>query len=263
MTRTLIVLLCSLFSISAHAEKPILALVIDDLGYSFELARQVLSLPGQHTFAIIPDITYSKKVAEFAHQRGHEVILHMPMQSLGSNRHMESTTLDDSMDETELTRHVDTMLQEVPYIQGVNNHMGSKLTELGYVMRPVMESIHHYNRKFYFLDSRTTAQSQAYQQAIRAGIPALKRDVFLDYDHKHPQTIDEQFNRWLKKADNNGYAIAIAHPYSSTIELLQKKLPTIMDRYRFMTISQLIQHNQQEQRSWLTYLSHSQKDSKN
>ncbi len=263
MTRTLIVLLCSLFSVSAWAEKPILALVIDDLGYSFKLARQVLNLPGQHTFAIIPDILYSKKIAEFAHRRGHEIILHMPMQSLGNNLHMESTTLDDSMNETQLIHHVDAMLQQVPYIQGVNNHMGSKLTELGYVMRPVMESIHHYNHNFYFLDSRTTAQSQAYREAIRAGIPALKRDVFLDYDHHHPQTIDQQFSRWLKKADDNGYAIAIAHPYASTIKLLQKKLPTIMGRYRFMTISQLLQHNQQEQRSWLTYLSHSQKVLKN
>ena len=262
MIRALLFLFGSFFLTSANADKPVLALVIDDLGYSFELAKQVLNLPGQHTFAIIPDTSYSKKIAEYAHQGGHELILHMPMQSLASGKHIESTTLDDSMDETEITQNVGNMLQEVPYIRGINNHMGSKLTELGYVMRPVMESIRQFNRQFYFLDSRTTAQSQAYQQALRAGVPSLKRDVFLDYDHNNPDSILEQFERWLKKADSNGSAIAIAHPYSSTIELLQQKLPQIADRYRFMTISQLIQHKQ-EQLSWPTYLSRLQKDLKN
>jgi len=262
MSRALLFLFASFFLASANAEKPVLALVIDDLGYSFDLAKQVLNLPGQHTFAIIPDTTYSKKIADFAHQNGHEIILHMPMQSLASGKHIEATTLDVNMDETEITHNVDNMLQEVPYIRGINNHMGSKLTELGYVMRPVMESIRQFNRNFYFLDSRTTAQSKAYQQAIRAGIPSLKRDVFLDYDHNNPQSIQQQLERWLKKADKKGSAIAIAHPYSSTIELLQKKLPEIADRYQFMTISQLIRHKQ-EQTTWPTYLSHLQKGLKN
>ncbi len=262
MTRSLLFLIGSFFLANVSADKPVLALVIDDLGYSFELAKQVLDLPGQHTFAIIPDTTYSKKIAEYAHKGGYELILHMPMQSLASGKHIESITLDDSMNEHEITSNVSTMLQEVPYIRGINNHMGSKLTELGYVMRPVMESIRQYNPDFYFLDSRTTAQSQAYQQALRAGLPSLKRDIFLDYDHNNPQTILEQFNRWLKKADSNGSAVAIAHPYSSTIELLRQKLPEIADRYQFMTISQLIQHKQ-DKLSWPTYLSRLQKDLKN
>jgi len=262
MSRALLLCLLSLFVTSAYAEKPVLALVIDDLGYSFNLAQQVLQLPGQHTFAIIPDTPYSTKIALFAHNKGHEIILHMPMQSLASGKHIEASTLNDRMTESEITRNVETMLSEIPYIRGINNHMGSKLTGLGYVMRPVMESIHQYNPRFYFLDSRTTAQSQAYQQALIAGVPTLKRDVFLDYDHKNPQSLLEQFDRWLKKADRKGSAIAIAHPYSSTIEFLQQKLPQIMDRYQFMTISQLIQHKQ-DRLSWPIYLSRLQKDLKN
>jgi polysaccharide deacetylase 2 family uncharacterized protein YibQ len=263
MRKTLLFLAACFFFTSASAEKPVLALVVDDLGYSFELAKQVLSLPGQHTFAIIPDTTYSTKIAEFAHQGGHEIILHMPMQSLANGKNLESSTLDENMNEVEITSNVDNMLQEVPYIQGINNHMGSKLTELGYVMRPVMESIRQFNRKFYFLDSRTTALSQAYQQALQAGVPSLKRDVFLDYDHLNPESILFQFDRWLAKAKKNGYAIAIAHPYSSTIELLQQKIPEIADEFQFMTISQLLQHQQQENKSWPTYLSRLQKDLKN
>ncbi len=252
-----------LLTSSANAEKPVLALVVDDLGYSFELAKQVLNLPGQHTFAIIPDTTYDKKIAEFAHQNGHEIILHMPMQSLASGKHIETSTLDEDMSEDEITSNVDTMLKEIPYIRGINNHMGSKLTGMGYIMRPIMESIKKFNGKFYFLDSRTTALSQAYQQALRARVPSLKRDVFLDYDHTNQESILFQYQLWLNKASKLGSAVAIAHPYSSTIDLLQEKLSQISDDYQFMTISQLLEHQKPEKKSWPKYLSHLQTDLKN
>ncbi len=263
MNKTLAFLLGTLFFSSANAEKPVLALVIDDLGYSFELARQVLNLPGKHTFAIIPDTTYDKKIAEFAHQNGHEIMLHMPMQSLVSGKHVESSTLDENMNEDEITSNVDYMLKEIPYIQGINNHMGSKLTEMGYIMRPIMESIKNFNQKFYFLDSRTTALSKAYQQALRAGVPTIKRDIFLDYDHSNPESILFQYQLWLKKARKKGSAVAIAHPYSSTIKLLKEKLAEISPEFQFMTISQLLNSQQQENTTWPTYLSHLQKDLKN
>ena len=264
MIRTLALLLGSLFvTTSTNAEKPVLALVIDDLGYSFELAKQVLNLPGKHTFAIIPDTTYDKKIAEFAHQNGHEIMLHMPMQSLASGKNIETSTLDESMSEDEITSNVDYMLKEIPYIQGINNHMGTKLTGMGYIMRPIMESIKKFNGKLYFLDSRTTALSQAYQQALRARVPSLKRDIFLDYDHTNPESISFQYQLWLDKASKNGSAIAIAHPYSSTIELLKEKLTQISSDYQFMTLSQLINYQQQEKTTWPRYLSHLQKDLKN
>jgi polysaccharide deacetylase 2 family uncharacterized protein YibQ len=247
---------------NAHAEQPILSLVVDDLGYSFDQAKRVLELPGQHTFAIIPKVTYSNKVARFAHDNGHEVILHMPMQS-SVDLIIESTALHDNMSELEIANSVESMIEDVPYIKGINNHMGSRLTEMGYIMRPVMETIKKQNKGFYFLDSRTTPLSTAYQQAVRAGVPSLKRDVFLDFDHTNPESITYQFNLWQKKAIKNGHAVAIAHPYQSTIDLLKQKLQESFDDFQFMTASQLIQHQQKESTSWPRYLSHWQKDSKN
>ena len=253
---------CTLFLSSANADKPVLALVVDDLGYSFELAEQALDLSGKHTFAIIPDTNYDKKIAEFAHDNGHEIILHMPMQSLAVGKHNEAVTLDETMSEEEITANVDNMLKEIPHIRGINNHMGSKLTGMGYIMRPIMESIKNFNGKFYFLDSRTTALSKAYQQALKAGIPSVKRDVFLDYDHTNPESILFQYQLWLNKASENGSAIAIAHPYSSTLKILQQKLAEDSSDYQFMTISQLLDFQKQEKKTWSTYLSHLQKDLK-
>lgn len=262
MIRAFLILLSGLYVTSAAAEKPVLALVIDDLGYSFDQARQVLNLPGQHTYAIIPSTTYAKKIAQFAYQNGREVILHMPMQS-AIGRKIEDSALHESMSEDEITKSVAEMIHDMPQIKGVNNHMGSRLTELGYVMRPVMETMKQLHSGLYFLDSRTTPLSKAYQQALRAGVPTLKRDVFLDFDHINPESIEFQITRWQKKADNKGYAVAIGHPHQTTIDLLQQALPESLDHYQYMTLSQLIEFNQQEPSTWPRYLSHLQQDSKN
>ncbi len=247
---------------SVRADKPVLSLVIDDLGYSFHQAKQVFNLPGEHTFAIIPGTTYDKKIARYAHQNGHEVILHMPMQST-LDVLIESHALTDRMSEHEIMSRVRSMISEMPYIKGINNHMGSRLTEMAYVMRPVMETIKKYNSTLFFLDSRTTPLSRAYSQAIKAGVPSLVRDVFLDFDHKNPASIAFQYDRWLKKARERGYAIGIAHPYQNTVELLQTRLAQTAADYQFMTLSNLVQHQQEEIPEWQTYLSHLQKGSKN
>ncbi len=262
MSRFLLILTLALLTSTVNADKPTLSLVIDDLGYSFEQAKKVINLPGQHTYAIIPGTTYSKKIALYAHQFGRETILHMPMQS-AIGRKIESSALHDGMSEAEIADSVLTMIRQVPHIKGINNHMGSRMTEIGYMMRPVMETIRNLNHSFYFLDSRTTALSKAYQQARQAGLDALKRDVFLDVNHVNPEAITFQYQRWLKKSKDKGQAIAIGHPHPTTIEVLAEKLPETLVKYEFKTLSQLIQLQQQETASWPKYLSHWQQDSKN
>jgi uncharacterized protein len=261
MIRQFSLALLVLLSSAAWAEKPMLSLVIDDLGYSFEQAKKVLNLPGSHTFAIIPETTYSKKIAQFAYQNGHEIILHMPMQA-STDLIIEPTALNEQMSEQEITDSVVNMMKDVPHIKGINNHMGSRLTELGYIMRPVMETIKHQNQSLYFLDSRTSALSKAYQQALVAGVPTVKRDVFLDADRNNLDSIRHQFDRWLALARENGHAVAIAHPYQNTIDILLEKFEEMGDEFEFITISQQIANLQQEEAEWPRYLSHLQMDSK-
>ena len=126
-----------------------------------------------------------------------------------------------------------------------------------------METIKQLNNSFYFLDSRTTPLSKAYQHALRAGLPSVKRDVFLDFEGNNPQTTAFQFELWLKKAREKGSAVAIAHPYQATIDLLREKLVDTSEQFQFMPISQLLQYQQQESLPWPKYLSHLQQDSKN
>ncbi|MEM7561763.1 MAG: divergent polysaccharide deacetylase family protein [Pseudomonadota bacterium] len=221
-----------------------MSLVIDDLGYSLENGTAVIDLKGDHTYAILPDAHFSTKLAHHAHQQNKEVILHLPMQSIGSASKREPHALDESMDEDELTSKVHSLLAEIPFIRGVNNHMGSHLTEFDFFMRPVMDSIRSYNPELYFLDSRTTPRSVAHAEALDAGLNAITRDIFLD-DAPNLESIRLQFQLWLEKARERGSAIAIGHPYSQTIQVLQENLPDTSESFTFMSISRLIAQRKQ------------------
>ncbi len=247
---------------SAAVEKPLLALVIDDLGYSWNQARQALELPGNHSYAIIPNTLYDQRIAEAGARQGRELLLHMPMQSSHSLA-LEPTTLNDGMDENELIRQVERMLKRLPQIRGINNHMGSLFTARGYLMRPVMETIHRRNARLYFLDSKTTRYSRAYLQALLSGVPTLQRDIFLD-NKADSQSMDHQLQRWLKKARQRGYAVAIAHPHQTTLDYLQRVLPRLLENYRMVTISELIRYLSLEKTTWpKQYLSRLPMDSRN
>ena len=125
-------------------------------------------------------------------------------------------------------------------IKGVNNHMGSHLTQFDYFMRPIMDSIKAYNPNFYFLDSRTSPNSIAYTEAVNSGLSSISRDVFLDNEPDNPASIHLQFQIWLQKARTQGRAVAIGHPHSTTIAYLQENLPETMAKFQFVSVSKLI-----------------------
>jgi polysaccharide deacetylase 2 family uncharacterized protein YibQ len=221
-------------------QRPVLSLVIDDLGYSFKQGKAALNLKGDHTYAIIPGTTYGKKLAALADKNSREIILHLPLQALNVRAAAESNTLTESMNEDQITLNTVAMLSEFPNIKGINNHMGSHLTQISYFMRPIMESIKAYRSQLYFLDSVTTSRSIAHIEALNSGLDSVRRDVFLDNDHTNPESIKLQFDFWLKKARDTGSAVAIGHPHPGTLALLTENLPLLENDYRFMRISQLI-----------------------
>lgn len=237
-------LLCLVFTTAAAAEqRPVLSLVIDDLGYSLENGMAAIDLKGNHTYAILPNASYSQRLAQHAHVQNKEVILHLPMQSIRSSAAHEPSALNETMDEDQLTASVHSLLGKIPFIRGVNNHMGSHLTEIDFFMRPVMDSIRGYNPSLYFLDSRTSPRSVAHAQALNAGLNSISRDIFLD-NEPNPESIQLQLEIWLAKARERGSAIAIGHPYPPTISVLKKYLPATDGEFKFMPISRLIKERE-------------------
>ena len=199
-----------------------IAIVIDDLGNS-RFQQNFAELPGALTLALLPHTPYAERIAQAAQKTGKEVIIHMPMQP-GSDIEAGLGMLRSEDNKAEFIMLMEQAFMQLPQAVGMNNHMGSRLTSLVEPMQWVMEQLAL--RNFYFLDSRTTAATQAEQVAKNFGLPVARRHVFLDNDPRLSE-ISARWNDLLKHAKKNGEAIAIAHPHRTTYEFLQAKLPEL------------------------------------
>ena len=214
----------------ASAARAKVAIVIDDMGYRMDLARAFLALPWPITLSIIPFSRKAGEVARLTHERGHEVMLHLPMDANGGGEaieRLESRTpgmLLVSMSNNELRRLVRKEIAQVPYAYGANNHMGSKFTRNRRCMRVVLEELKA--RGYFFLDSLTDRRSVACSEARRLGVKCFRRDIFLD-NSKDQAYILHQMDALARLALRRGYAIAIGHPSMATLAALKKGLPKL------------------------------------
>ena len=201
---------------------PEIAIVIDDLGYDLRSARKISALAYPLTLAIIPNSPHAQQVAADAALGAHEIILHIPMEPL--NRSNWEAGLNTRMPHAEFQQNLRSILDQHPWISGVNNHGGSKLTADRQRMDWLMAELN--TRKLYFLDSRTTADSQGAAAALAAGLPHNERDVFLDHIISD-EALSAAFQRVRTIAQKHGRAIAIGHPHPETIAALQRELPKL------------------------------------
>lgn len=199
------------------------AIIIDDIGHSLRDGRRALLLPGHLTYSILPFGRHSTRLARQARKQGKEVMLHVPMQNI-SERHMEADVLTDSLSRAEFARELDILLGQIPDVRGVNNHMGSFLTQQAKPMGWFLEEIKR--RQLYFIDSRTTPKTVALSIAIQKHILTGSRDVFLD-NERSTYAIDLAFQRLIRIAKRKGTAIAIGHPHAATIRYLDMALPLL------------------------------------
>ena len=204
----------------------LIAIVIDDLGQDVKQAKEVLTLPGNITVAVMPGLPQSKDVANLAKQASHEVLLHMPMEPLKNHEKTQSPgTLSADMTPMAFLTTVSDDVESVPGAVGVNNHEGSALTENKEAMKFLMAELKA--RNLFFLDSLTNPKSVAYATAIEFGLKAAKRDVFLDNEGDNPAYIREQLATLVDIARKHGKAIGIGHPHPVTLSELRKWLADI------------------------------------
>jgi hypothetical protein len=213
------------------------AIIIDDLGYSKSYGLAAINIPGNLTYAIIPHSPFAKLLATNAYANKKEIILHAPMSNI-HNHPMGQSGLSDDMSEEDFDNTLLDALASVPHITGVNNHMGSLLTQMQRPMEWTMKRLK--SNGLYFIDSRTTAESVAWKTAQQFNIASLKRDVFLDHQ-RDSAFIEEQFERFISIAKRRGYAIAIGHPYPETIEYLKNNIHRLKEQgIRLKTASELV-----------------------
>lgn len=224
-------MLCGLLALASgwalaegeYSGSPTISIIIDDMGNTLDTNQRAIALPAPLTFAFLPHLSHTPALAEQAYANGHEIILHAPMENQ-HNLPLGPMALTSHMDSTSLSQTLRESITSIPFISGVNNHMGSLLTRDRLAMTTIMAEINRY--PLYFVDSRTTPDSVAQKIAEAQGIPTLARDVFLDNETDF-QSIHAQFSKLIDIARHKGTAIAIGHPYPETIRYLEKVLPRL------------------------------------
>ena len=212
---------------SPFENTPRLAIIIDDLGYSMARGVRAIALPGPVTLAVLPFTPHGRELAQRAATHGQDVILHQPMQSVERSGRDSPGTLTAEMPMASFQRTLALALDEMPQAIGVSNHTGSFLTAQIQPMHWLMAEVS--SRGLFFIDSRTTAETVALDTAMAAGIPSLRRDVFLDHVLDE-EAIAESFERGIAIARRNGHAVLIAHPHSESLSFLERVLPALAAR---------------------------------
>ena len=197
----------------------LVAIVIDDLGQDLKPAREIVSLPAKVTFAVMPGLPQSRKVAELAMQNNREVLLHLPMEYRSRNGKPAPGMLRSDMTPMDFLNTISDDVASVPGAVGVNNHEGSSLTENKEAMKFLMAELKA--RDLLFLDSLTSPKSVAYATAKEFGVKAAKRDVFLDNESDNEEYIHGQLEELTRIAKEHGWAIGIGHPHPATISVLR------------------------------------------
>ena len=219
--------------------QPRIAIIIDDLGYGLAAGQRAIDLPGPIALAVLPGAPRTAVLAERAHERGKEVLLHLPLQAAADSAARDPVGIVLDMSRREFGDVFAQALMSVPHAIGVNSHRGSLLTRLPGHMLWLMEEIHARDELF-FVDSYTTHESVALQLAEEVGVSARKRDIFLDPD-RAPETVVREFERMKKFALRHGSVIAIGHPYAATLALLERELPKLeAEGFELVTISDLV-----------------------
>lgn len=228
------IVLQSSFSFAKHPVN--LAIVLDDMGNSSH-DLQALKLPPAITFSVLPYTPHAKIIANLALKQDRELLLHVPMQAKTDNDKLGQGALMLDMQEQEFKTQLKKSLHYLPDATGINNHMGSELTEQVKQMQWTMEVLD--KQGLYFLDSRTTAQTIAESTAKISGIPALRRHVFLD-NIKTEEAMEAQFQHALSLGERQLSVVIIAHPYPETIQFLTKKFKYPNSHIRLITLQQLL-----------------------
>ncbi len=221
-----------------QGRKPMISIVIDDMGMDRQHTARALKLPPQVALSYLPYSPDIRQQTGDAFAAGHELILHLPMQPQRKTANPGPDYLGADMPPLELLERVNKNLSAFHGYVGVNNHMGSKFTKDRDGLNVVMSAIAEKN--LMFLDSLTVQGSLAEKVAKEHGIQATHRDVFLD-DDTTATAVAKSLAEIEAVARHSGTAIAIGHPKDVTLAALEKWLPTLRAKgFELVPLTQVI-----------------------
>lgn len=216
---------------------PLVAIIIDDMGYHKEIGNKLLALPMNVTFSFLAAAPHTAELEEKAFQAGRVILLHQPMEPKGKEWDPGPGALLLSQSKEEQRRLFYENIQAVPHAVGVNNHMGSLYTENRAAMDDLMQLIRE--EGLFFVDSFTTAKSQGGAAATAAGVLTARRHIFLDNVHSQDK-VCEQLQKLVKSAEENGWAIGIGHPNEATLAALTNCHEELLANTRLVSVQELL-----------------------
>lgn len=204
--------------------RPRIAVIIDDIGMNLPYSRAALDLPPAVTLAILP---YAAQAADFARQakeKGHDILIHIPMEAMNAPVSLGGMGLTTDMDAHAIHAMMERISARMEGYIGINNHMGSKFTADRAAMTRLMPYLKE--RGLIMIDSKTIGASLVGDVADEYDVPHLSRDVFLDHEET-PAFIAAALKQAEVIARRKGHAIAIGHPKAITLQALQAWIPTL------------------------------------
>jgi len=219
---------------------PQLAIIIDDIGEDLKQTKEFLDLGIPLTLSILPDQPHSQGSEQLAHERGYEVMLHLPMEPKDRPHHNPGAgAIYTNMDEGRIAEIIKSHIKKFTYIKGVNNHMGSRATEDEKTMRAVLKTLKPTG--LYFVDSHTSSQSIAFRMAREMGIPSGENMLFIDNEPE--VNYSKNFiDKAIRQVINRGQGIIIGHPRQTTLEALKEMTPKLKNEgISLVFVSTLVQ----------------------
>ena len=228
-------------SLRAGASPPRLAVVIDDFGLTYKTNvpdEDWYALKWPVTFAVMPESPRTQESARRTKETGHELIVHFPFDPFLS--------LDLPKDEVsqedigKVAKLLEKSLKQIPGPVGLNNHRSYRATQNRPLMKAFMKILEP--KGLYFLDSKVSPKTVAFDEARRAGIPAASNTIFLDEAKIHDKAFCiRMLRRAAARARKTGSAVAIGHHYfHGTYEGLMEEVPKLQkEGFEFVFASAL------------------------
>ena len=225
------------------SQKPVeirqVAIIIDDIGYDLKPVKKLLKINADLTFAILPLCTHTHEAAAMFHRAHRETLLHLPMEPVSYPREKPGNgALFTDMNDEELVSQLEKDIADVPYISGVNNHMGSKFMMDEKKLTVVFNKLKI--NKLFFVDSRTSSDTKAFVTAEKVGLPVVARKIFLDNNRDY----NEIYNNVINVAKKDGDVlpvILIGHPYPETIRAISDAMKVLREKgVLIVPVSQII-----------------------
>jgi len=217
-------------------------IIVDDIGLNKQSIDNLLDISTKLNFAVLPNLPYSEYAAERASTKGWDVLLHLPMEPKLSSGYTGISAgegaLLTGLPKIDILNMLDKNINSVPYIKGVNNHMGSKFTENAELMDLVLAEVK--KKDLFYIDSRTTPNTVGFKEARKLGVKTAQRDVFLDENEASEDLIRKRLDELMKISQKNGTAIGICHPYPNTIKVLRESLHSLETVAEFVSASSIV-----------------------